>query len=228
MTEKKPLRPYKLLHLIVNDTKRKQVEDIMEEYAVPISMALRAKGTVKRSWLKHLGVRNQGKLQYHFALPEDKADAMLDVLKERLHLGNPGQGIAYLKPLLFGITPIEAFDAQELQDICLELCREEGNMYKKISVIVDLGLADEVIEAARQGGARGGTILHGHGSATEEHAKLFGFEIVPEKELVIILTPNQYLEPVIKSINDKIKLDQSGNGILYVEDVESTVGLYEG
>ena len=101
-------------------------------------------------------------------------------------------------------------------------------MYKKISVIVDLGLADEVIEAARQGGARGGTILHGHGSATEEHAKLFGFEIVPEKELVIILTPNQYLEPVIKSINDKIKLDQSGNGILYVEDVESTVGLYEG
>lgn len=55
-------------------------------------------------------------------------------------------------------------------------------MKEMILVICNNGSADDVMEAAKSKGARGGTILHGRGSASKDAAKFLRFTIQPEKE----------------------------------------------
>ncbi|NLO15649.1 MAG: hypothetical protein GX123_06350 [Clostridiales bacterium] len=100
-------------------------------------------------------------------------------------------------------------------------------MYKKITVIVDRGNAEDVMTAARSAGARGGTILHGRGSSHHEYKKIFGIEVEPEKDMVIILTPKDITQKVLDAIAGKLDIDVPGNGIMYVEPVAATRGLFE-
>ncbi len=96
---------------------------------------------------------------------------------------------------------------------------------KKITVIVNRGMADDVMDIARESGARGGTILHGKGTGTKNAAKLFGMEVEPEKELVLIIVPTEIEEKVVKNLYDNLEMQNSGNGILFVEDITDVRGI---
>ena len=100
-------------------------------------------------------------------------------------------------------------------------------MFKKLTVIVDRGMADDVMDIARKAGVRGGTILHGRGVGAEIATNLFGVEIDPEKELVIILMPDHLIDPVVQALSRELQLDDPGKGILFVEPVLATMGLVE-
>ena len=100
-------------------------------------------------------------------------------------------------------------------------------MFKKLTVIVDRGMADDVMDIARKAGVRGGTILHGRGAGAEIATNLFGVEIEPEKELVIILMPNDLIDEVIHALSQELQLDEPGKGIMFVEPVLETRGLFE-
>ena len=98
-------------------------------------------------------------------------------------------------------------------------------MFKKITVIVNRGMADDVMDIARESGARGGTILHGKGTGTKNAAKLFGMEVEPEKELVLIIVPTEIEEKVVKNLYNNLEMQNSGNGILFVEDITDVRGI---
>lgn len=100
-------------------------------------------------------------------------------------------------------------------------------MYHKITVVVERGNAEDVMDAAREAGARGGTILHGRGSTGKEAQTIFGIEIEPEKEIVLILTPVDITQRVFDAIAQKMDIDAPGNGIMYVEPIATTRGLFE-
>lgn len=100
-------------------------------------------------------------------------------------------------------------------------------MYKKLTVIVNRGSADEVMDIAKKSGVKGGTVLHGRGTGSESVAKLFGIEIAPEKELIIMLLPESKVDKVVGELCSKLKFDEHGNGILFVEPVLDVKGLVE-
>ena len=102
---------------------------------------------------------------------------------------------------------------------------EEESMFKKLTVIVDLGMSGDVMDIALKAGVRGGTILHGRGTGAETATNLFGIEIEPEKELVIILMPNDLVNKVVDALTQELNLDEPGKGILFVEPVVETRGL---
>lgn len=56
---------------------------------------------------------------------------------------------------------------------------------------------------------------------------MFGVEIEPEKELVIILTPNDLVEQVVHALSEELRLEEPGKGILFVEPILDTRGLFE-
>ena len=100
-------------------------------------------------------------------------------------------------------------------------------MFKKLTVIVDRGMANDVMDIARTVGVRGGTILHGRGAGTDIATSLFGVEIEPEKELVIILTPNDLVDRVVEALTRGLQLEEPGKGILFIEPILDTRGLFE-
>lgn len=100
-------------------------------------------------------------------------------------------------------------------------------MFKKLTVVVDRGMAEDVMDIARKSGVKGGTILHGRGTGSEFNAKFFGMEIEPEKELVMILMPSDLIDKVVNDLFQELKLGIPGNGILFVEPILDVRGLFE-
>ena len=97
--------------------------------------------------------------------------------------------------------------------------------YQCIVTITMRGKGAVVVELSKREGAQGGTILHGKGSSIHETKKLFGGLLEPEREVVLTLVEKEKVDAVMKAIQEGMKLNQIGKGILFVLDVEDVAGL---
>lgn len=102
---------------------------------------------------------------------------------------------------------------------------KQTKQYDLIVTIVNKGDAETVIDATREAGADGGTIVTGRGTGVHETAKIFNIMIEPEKEIILTLVPRQITEQVLKAINANERLDQPGKGIAFVLSVDEVIGI---
>lgn len=105
---------------------------------------------------------------------------------------------------------------------------EEKQEFEAILTFVNKGFTDLVMDAAREAGARGGTVLNARGTGDKLMAKKFGVAITPEKELVIILVNKKIKEAVMSAIYKAAGLDTNGHGITFSVPVEDVAGLNAG
>ena len=99
------------------------------------------------------------------------------------------------------------------------------NKHEVIFCIVNAGFSDTVMDAAREFGARGGTVLHARGTANSESEKLFGITIEPEKEIVMILVPSEIKDNILHALYREVGLKTPGQGIAFSLPVDNAVGL---
>lgn len=97
--------------------------------------------------------------------------------------------------------------------------------YELVMAIVNKGMTDLVMEAARKKGARGGTISVARGTGNSELAKEYGVVIQPEKEIVYIVVDKNIKDDVMKAIYDDAGLNTKGQGIVISLPITHTVGL---
>lgn len=97
--------------------------------------------------------------------------------------------------------------------------------YDLIVTIVNKGNCHRVLDASKRAGADGGTIVFGRGSGIHEQAKLFSFTIEPEKDIVLTLINKNQTERVLNAIVEEVELNEPGNGIAFVMDVEDVAGI---
>ncbi|NMW65786.1 P-II family nitrogen regulator [Mobiluncus mulieris] len=100
-------------------------------------------------------------------------------------------------------------------------------MHQVILTIVEKGRAEAVIDAAVKAGSQGGSIINARGSGVHETASLFGFSVEPEKELVLILAEDTRVRDIVAQISTDLRLDEPGNGIVFVQDLARVRGLYQ-
>ncbi len=91
--------------------------------------------------------------------------------------------------------------------------------------IVNKGFADEIMDAVRKEGATGGTIIHGSGTGKEEDVKFFGVQLVPEKELLLVVVEANKAQHILKTIQSIPSLNEPGTGIAFCIDVEKFMTL---
>ena len=99
---------------------------------------------------------------------------------------------------------------------------------KKFEVIIALinaGFSDLVMDAAREEGARGGTIIHARGTGTKEMAKKYDIVITPDKEMIMILVSEDIKDAVLAAIYKAAGLGTQGQGIAFTLPVDDVVGL---
>jgi nitrogen regulatory protein PII len=94
-----------------------------------------------------------------------------------------------------------------------------------IVTIVDRGYADLVIDAAKDAGARGGTVLYARGSGIHENDKFFNTAIQPEKEVILTLVKKDKTKEIIKAIVEAAGLTKEGRGISFTLPVTGTAGI---
>ena len=96
--------------------------------------------------------------------------------------------------------------------------------YELIITIVNKDYSSNLMEAAREVGAKGGTILSARGAGGHEVEKLFGLTIQQEKEVVLILTESKDKVEIMKSIINAPGLNTQGRGICFSIPVEDVIG----
>ena len=99
--------------------------------------------------------------------------------------------------------------------------------HEVILCIVNSGFSDEVMDAAREFGARGGTVIRARGTASAEAEKLFNIAIQPEKEIVMILVDKKIKNDILHALYKKVGLSTPSQGIAFAMPVDSVVGLAE-
>lgn len=100
-------------------------------------------------------------------------------------------------------------------------------MHQVILTIVEKGRAEAVIDAAMKAGSHGGSIINARGCGIHETASLFGFSVEPEKELVLILAASDAAPGIVERISTDLRLDEPGNGIVFVQNLARVRGLYQ-
>ena len=97
--------------------------------------------------------------------------------------------------------------------------------HEVIFCIVNAGFADAVMDAAKEYGARGGTVIHARGTANSLAEKKFQIPVQPEKEVVMILVPSAIKDDVLHGLYRAVGLKTPGQGIAFSLPVDATVGL---
>ncbi|MDL2236621.1 P-II family nitrogen regulator [Christensenellaceae bacterium OttesenSCG-928-K19] len=101
----------------------------------------------------------------------------------------------------------------------------DESQYRLILTIVNRGFADEVMDAARDAGAHGGTVLYARGSGVHEMQKFFGITIEPEKEVVLILVDVESRDQIMKAICKGAGLNTEGRGMSFTLPVDDVMGI---
>jgi nitrogen regulatory protein PII len=102
---------------------------------------------------------------------------------------------------------------------------EKEGLFDLIVSIVNSGHSDSVMQASRDAGAEGGTILHGRGSGIHETSSLFSLAIEPEKDVILTLVDRRISESVLKAIVEQSHLNEPGKGIAFMLEVEDAAGI---
>ena len=218
----------KFLCCIVNINKGNKVLGLGRDAGITGGTIFHGLGTINNKFLNFLGLYEETKDIVIMATTDEIARKSLQHISKEMIFAKKGQGIGFIIPIenIFGnqcVSMEEKIETETAKDVM----KEVSNMYQSIVVIVDRGKGDEVVEAAKKGGARGATIVHGRGSGINETQKLFAMDIEPEKEIVFIITRKDTKNSIVDAINQDIELEKPGKGILFVQDLEEVVGLYE-
>ena len=102
---------------------------------------------------------------------------------------------------------------------------EEKKKFEVIIVLVNSGFSEVVMDAAREEGARGGTIVHARGTGTKDMEKRYNIVITPDKEMVMILVSVEMRDKILSAIYKAAGLGTDGQGIAFSLPVENVVGV---
>lgn len=97
--------------------------------------------------------------------------------------------------------------------------------YEMIFCIINAGFSETVMDAAREAGARGGTVIRARGTAGKEAEELFKITIHPDKEVVMILVPKEIKDAVLEEVYRASGLSSEVQGIAFSMAVNKTAGL---
>ena len=101
------------------------------------------------------------------------------------------------------------------------------NNHEVIFAIVDSGFAEEVMDLAREEGARGGTIINARGVAREEAAAFFGITLHAEKEILMMVVERELRDQILNVIYKKMGMAKKAKGIAFSLPVSDVAGLVQ-
>ena len=153
-----------------------------------------------------------------------------------MQITNPGNGIALSLPLssIGGVTALRYFtagqiarDGDPLESIEKEdLPMPQNPDYTLIVAIANRGYTDLVMDAAREAGAPGGTILHAKSSGADGSGKFFGMSLAEEREMIFLVTPADKRAAIMQSIMEKAGAHTEAQTVTISLPLDDTVGLY--
>ncbi len=219
---------YKCMIIIVDDSLHEKLTKLLKRSQVLQHIQTHGHGFADSDILEMLGIANNRKTICLLTAHKSMIGSLYEALEKKLGISRKGAGIAFTIPL----SAASGFCGRLMQ-YTADRHKQEGNAmaqnffytHELIVTIVTKGNAERVKEAARQSGARGGTMLHGLGLGGEEAAKFLGISIQQEKDVVLIVVDRKDSPSVMRSIVQECGIESEAAGICFALPVDSASGL---
>ncbi len=218
-----------LLMLVTTPRSADKAAEIFNKNSLPVQYCINAQGTASSEMIDILGLGSIDKKIFVSAVPKQCADMMLTKLHYDLHLSAANSGIAFTIPLtganklLFKIMQDSA-DKNNISDKGKDDSTVTQPKYSLIVSIVDRGFSTKVMDAARQAGARGGTVIHSRQFANEDLAN-WGISFNEEKDIVLILALADNKINIMHEISEKCGMHSEARGTVLSLPIDGVMGL---
>ena len=221
---------FKLLITIVDRDKGQLAVNILLKEKVLFHRIALGRGTAKTEILDLLGLGDTAKDIIFSVMPSVVTPRAMGKLKKTLEFDNPGHGIAFTIPIssIAGQKTVKHLGGHLTESEAISTEKEskmDTKQYDLIIAIVNNGFADDVMDAARPVGARGGTVVHARGAGIKEAEKFFGITIQPEKEMVFILAHHDEKRAIMEAICRETGISTEGHGIVFSMPAEDVMGV---
>ncbi len=224
----------KLLTVIMDRDEIHKLEDILAEKHVHLHFTFSAMGTASSEILKAFGLSGTEKTVCICMETAAKVIPLMTAVVERLAFVRPGHGIAFLLPvsgICAAISHLFSSEAERNKERWApQMEAETGKLvpemrYGLVLTVVNKGFSENVMEAAREVGARGGTIVQARRSDVEEATKFFGISLQAEKEIVAIVARHDQKTALMQAINKTCGIRTQAHGVVLSLPVESCAGI---
>jgi len=97
--------------------------------------------------------------------------------------------------------------------------------FKLILAFVKPSITDTVVDAMKEAGATGATIVPARGTGIHEAKTFFGLSIEDQTDILVFLVEEHVVENLMQVLQVAGKFDEPGTGIALVMPVEHIAGL---
>lgn len=197
-----------------------------KENGLSVILSTLGAGTANSDILDYFGLEATEKAVMVSAVTREMWRLLKRGLQKKMNIDVPGTGIAFIIPFssiggkkaLQFLTDSQNFEKEE------ETVLKETE-YELIIVILNQGYSDIVMDAAREKGAGGGTVIHAKGTGMEKAEQFLGVSIAAEKEMIFIVTRTKGKNDIMKAIMEKAGMNSKAKSIVFSLPVTSTAGL---
>ncbi|MGL9729801.1 transposase [Enterococcus sp. DIV0756] len=221
----------RMLVLIIGHKDVKKGLTILEAHGSPVQYLTIGEGTATNEVMDVLGLGISEKALLFCPVFKKHVPDLFDALSEGLCLHKPNRGCAFTFPISGASSYImKILDSEKLEKVQKHVEREERQMiheanHSLLMVTINQGFSEEVMAAATQAGAAGGTVVHARRLDSQETMKKWGISIQPEKEMVYILVEKEKKKTIMKAIGEQCGLLSEAQGILISIPVDGVIGL---
>ena len=216
-----------LVLTITNREDEKEFTSFFTSKEIPVVYSTPCHGTAKKNVLNLFGIEESLKTAHYLVLTESKKDELLTALTKEMAIDLPNRGIAVSIPLtsIGSRHALEAFaDGHQNDETEKEVKDMSQYETELIIAICESGYTEMVMEAAREAGAGGGTVVHAKGTGAK-YAKFFGLTLADEKEMIMILTAANQKSDIMRSIMENAGINSPAHTVMFSLPVESVAGL---
>ncbi|OUO91939.1 P-II family nitrogen regulator [Cloacibacillus sp. An23] len=181
-------------------------------------------GTAQKKMLSLWGLEKKARQVICCLCGSDTANGIMDGLVSEMRIDAPNEGVAVMLPVesIAGASNAEYVPGAGLNEDFRK--RVDDMRYSLVVTIAEKGCVDMVMDAAREAGARGGTVIHAKGTAGRM-AKFFGLTIAEEKEMIYIVVSKDSEESIVRAIIDKAGPETDAKAIAFALPVERIAGF---
>ncbi|HIW53747.1 MAG TPA: transcriptional regulator [Candidatus Ruthenibacterium merdigallinarum] len=213
----------------------KKLAHILDALHVPVSFQCRASGTAPSELLDIFGLGGTARLVTAGFVPRGAVRALFAQTGRELGFHRRGGGIVFTVPVTGLLGPLYHLLCEETRALANGRAGErtendmeqveERSRYNVIWASVSAGCSDDVIDAARAAGAKGGTVLHGRRRVSPQASAHFGIPMQDEQEFVMIVVPREKKTDVMAAIGEKCGLHSPAHGMVLSLPIDEAIGL---
>ena len=97
--------------------------------------------------------------------------------------------------------------------------------FELIVTVVDGGMTDIVMDAAKEAGARGGTVVKCRDMSPDGERRVFGITMRQDREILMMVTPRRDKEKIMKTVCATVLHETGQQAMSFSLAIDDAVGL---